>query len=221
MSTEAGDLNKPTDRNQGTVRVCLIDYGCGNVRSVFNMIEGMGITIKISNDVKDMDEATHLILPGVGAFGEAMDKLRSRKIIGPLEENVIRKKKPFLGICVGMQILASQGTEYGQYEGLGWIPGIVERMNVGKLPLPHVGWNNLLVKRESSILKRITNEVDFYFVHSYYFKAQDQEYVDAVFDYGGKFPAVISKDNIFGTQFHPEKSQKAGKILIGNFLRLQ
>lgn len=203
------------------LNVCLIDYGCGNVRSVFNMIESMGVAVKISNDEKDLDAATHLILPGVGAFGEAMEKLRSLKIIEPLAQRVIKEKKPFLGICVGMQILASQGMEHGLYDGLGWIPGTVEKMSVGSLPLPHVGWNNLMTKRKSPILDGITNEVDFYFVHSYSFKTQDEERVNAVFDYGGQFTAIISKDNIYGTQFHPEKSQKAGKILINNFLNLK
>src|SRR3989338_3998781 len=216
ISTKTDDVNQAQKAARHTVRVCLIDYGCGNIRSVFNVIERIGISAKISNDVKDMDEATHLILPGVGAFGEAMDKLRSLNIIEPFARNVLDRKKPFLGICVGMQILASQGTEHGLHDGLGWIPGIVEKMDVGNLPLPHVGWNNLNIRKEIPVLKGVTEQVDFYFVHSFHLDAEDQDCVNAVFDYGKEYTAVVSKDNIVGIQFHPEKSQKAGQLLLKN-----
>lgn len=221
MGTGMSTINPSVENNVKLARVCLIDYGCGNVRSVYNMMESMGVQVQISNRVSDVEEASHLILPGVGTFGEAMSKLRQLNIIGLLEDNVLQKKKPFLGICVGMQILADRGTEHGEHQGLGWIPGSVDRMSVGPLPLPHVGWNNLTINGESPLLQTITKEVDFYFVHSYSFHAQNADQVNASFDYGGKFTAVISRGNIFGVQFHPEKSQKAGKILLRNFLKLK
>lgn len=198
-------------------KICLIDYGSGNVRSVFNMVESTGVNVKISSAVADLDDATHLILPGVGAFGAAMEKLRSLNIVDALCRNVLGQGKPFLGICVGMQILANCGHEHGINKGLGWIPGEVTRMEVGDLPLPHVGWNNLEITHKCGLVGNIGDEVDFYFTHSYSFCAQNQAHISAVFEYGGRFAAIVCKDNIFGVQFHPEKSQKAGKILLKNF----
>lgn len=203
------------------IQVCIIDYCTGNPRSVFNAIRDLGALVKISNKDEDINAATHLVLPGVGAFSAAMNKLKKIGLIGILKKNVIEVKKPFLGICVGMQILADEGFEYGWHEGLGWMQGSVNRMEVGKLPLPHIGWNNLKLTNPSPMLDRIGNEVDFYFVHSYYFKPKDKTHINAVFEYGREFPAVVSKDNIFGVQFHPEKSQKAGRILFDNFLRIR
>lgn len=203
------------DKNK--IKVCLVDYGSGNVRSVFNMIESMGVNVSVSNSAADFDKASHLILPGVGTFGAAMDKLRSMNIIEALTNSVINQKKPFLGICVGLQILADHGYEHGEHQGLGWIPGEVKKMDVGDLMLPHVGWNNIEVINRSDLIGDLNDEVDFYFTHSYSFFADNQSNVSAVFEYGDKFTAVVNKENIFGVQFHPEKSQKAGNIILNNF----
>ena len=199
------------------IKVCLIDYGSGNVRSVFNMIESMGIQVSISNSADDFANASHLVLPGVGAFGAAMEKLYSMNIVEALTNSVLNQKKPFLGICVGMQILADYGYEHGNHQGLGWIPGEVKKMDVGDLMLPHVGWNNIEIINRSELVGGLNDEVDFYFTHSYSFCANNQSHVGAVFEYGRKFVAIVNKENIFGVQFHPEKSQKTGKILLENF----
>ena len=201
--------------------ICIIDYGSGNVQSVKNIFLSISDSVKVSSDPKDIDNATHLVLPGVGAFGAAIKKIRELNILDALEANVIKGKKPFLGICVGMQILADRGYEYGTYDGLGWIPGEVKRMDVGDLRLPHVGWNNLEnISESTTLLKGLSSSVDFYFVHSYSFRLDSNENLDATFTYGGEFTAAVKKDNIFGVQFHPEKSQKAGKVLLENFLSI-
>lgn len=202
-------------------KVCIIDYGSGNVTSVFNIFRCICQSTVISNDARDVEGATHLVLPGVGAFGAAMDKVRGLSVFALLNECVLEKKRPFLGICVGMQILADEGHEYGCHKGLGWIPGSVDRMASGELILPHVGWNNLKIMRPSPILDGIEEHLDFYYVHSYSFGAARREDIVATCEYGGDFAAVINRGNIFGVQFHPEKSQKAGKRLIKNFLGLR
>jgi len=200
--------------------VCIIDYGSGNVRSVYNIFKAIHDNIRISNDPADIDEATHIVLPGVGAYGAAMDKLKNLGIIDLLHKNVLEKKKPFLGICVGMQILSDEGFEHGTHKGLGWIHGKVKKMETGDLPLPHVGWNNIIVSGNTSSLCAAFNDVDYYFVHSYYFEPDDLSAVDAVFVYGGEYTAAINRENIYGVQFHPEKSQKAGKLILKKFLSL-
>ncbi len=202
-------------------KVCVVDYGGGNIQSVYNVFEGLGVEVILSNKDEYLAEATHIVLPGVGAFGVVMDKIKKSGLIPLLEKHVLKKKKPFLGICIGMQILAEKGLEYGEFEGLGWIPGVVDKMDPGDLILPHMGWNNLNIKNKGcNILKNITDNIDFYFVHSYYFNASEKDDICATFDYEESYTAVIQKDNIYGVQFHPEKSQKAGKILLENFLSI-
>jgi len=202
--------------------VCLLDYGSGNVKSVYNMISILTSNVKISNNPSDIKAASHLILPGVGAFATAMEKIHKSIPLKVLQAEVFEKKKPFLGICVGMQVLATVGLEFGKCSGLNWIPGQVDKLRSEDLPLPHIGWNNITFKKPSSVTKRFTPEPDFYFLHSYAYKLEtvDPSYVIATAMYGEEFCAVIEKDNIFGVQFHPEKSQKAGKILLENFLSL-
>jgi imidazole glycerol-phosphate synthase subunit HisH len=199
-------------------KVCILDYGSGNVKSVFNMFATFECDVNISNADKDMAEATHLVLPGVGSFGASMKKIKNKISLEALTKEVFENKKPFLGICVGMQVLADKGTEFGEFDGLGWIKGSVNRMKPGLLKLPHVGWNNVTNLNGSKLLKDLENNQDFYFVHSYAFEALDESSAIAKSDYGQEFCAIVEKDNIFGVQFHPEKSQGAGKILINNFL---
>lgn len=196
----------------------IIDYGSGNLRSVGKAFSHvMGKQAKISSSPADLADATHIILPGVGAFGDCAAGLRAIDgMVDALEEQVLHKKKPFLGICVGMQLLADTGYEHGEHSGLGWIAGKVVAIEPQDgLPVPHMGWNSLEFKRPSPLTENINSDV--YFVHSYKFECAP-EYVLATTSYCGAIQAFVAKDNIFGVQFHPEKSQKAGLQLIGNFL---
>jgi len=200
--------------------ICILDYGSGNVRSVYNIIRQLTDRVHISNETEDIVSATHLILPGVGAFGAAMEKIRKLIPLPLLKNEVFTNKKPFLGICVGMQVLATVGLEFGEHEGLNWIPGTVQKLETDELPLPHIGWNSCVSKKKSVLTRGFTGEPDFYFLHSFAYDLTtvDPKFVVAVSEYGIRFCAMIQKDNIYGVQFHPEKSQKAGKILLTNFL---
>ena len=203
-----------------TVKVCLLDYGSGNVKSVFNLINYLRSEIVVSNDEKDIESCTHLILPGVGSFGTAMDKIKKEIPISFLEQEVVIKKKPFLGICVGLQVLFQKGYEFGEHDGLGWLDGIVEKLDAANNPLPHIGWNNIKEEKRSVLFRGLGKINDFYFVHSFAVKTDAPLVISTTF-YGNKFCSAIQKDNIFGVQFHPEKSQKAGIMLMKNFLSLK
>lgn len=202
------------------IKVCILDYGSGNIKSVYNLLKFINIDVKISNEPKDIQNASHLILPGVGAFGAAMEKINENLPLKIITSEVVSHKKPFLGICVGMQVLASIGHEFGTFSGLNWIPGEVTKLESENLPLPHVGWNNILVKKPSPLTDHFDENADFYFVHSFIFKAKNSGYILATTQYGEEFCSIINKDNIFGVQFHPEKSQKTGQILLKNFLSI-
>lgn len=201
-------------------KICILNYGSGNIRSVYNMLLMIADDVVVSNKPTDIISATHIILPGVGAFGSSITKIRETIPLDILENEVVKNQKPFLGICVGMQVLAQKGYEFGKHDGLGWISGRVEKMNTDNLPLPHVGWNNISIIKESPLLKELNNNQDFYFVHSYVFRVDNHEDVIAKTEYGEDFNSIVSHGNIFGVQFHPEKSQKAGKLLLENFLKL-
>jgi len=202
-------------------KICIIDYGGGNTQSVFNVFESMGIDVVLSVSEQDLDNASHLVLPGVGAFDVVMNKLRKTGIVPFLEDCVLQQKKPFLGICVGMQILAEKGFEHGEWDGLGWVRGVVEKMDPGELILPHMGWNNIRrTNNNCPLFENFGDNIDFYFVHSYFFNAAEKKDVCAIFEYSKHFTAAIQRDNIFGVQFHPEKSQKAGKALLKNFIEM-
>lgn len=198
--------------------VCVLDYGSGNVRSVYNVLKHLGHNVVISSEEKVIKNSSHIILPGVGSFATAMKKIKENLPMQCLENEVVAKGKPFLGICVGMQVLADKGYEFEEYEGLGWISGSVRKLSSGNLSLPHVGWNDFLIERPDPIFNRLKEYRDFYYVHSYCFDALRKEDVLAFADYGEKFSAVVCKGNIYGFQFHPEKSQRAGQVLLNNFV---
>jgi glutamine amidotransferase len=198
--------------------VVIIDYGMGNIGSVKNALEYLGASVSISSKKEDIKSASHLILPGVGAFGDGMKNLEDRGLIEILNEEVRGDKKPFLGVCLGMQLLADEGEEGGLNNGLGWIPGKVRRINTGgKLRIPHVGWNDVSVISENKMFNGISSNV-FYFVHSYFLEPAEKDHVVATCEYGETMPVVINKENIWGAQFHPEKSQKSGLQFLKNFL---
>lgn len=200
--------------------IAVIDYQLGNIKSVANALEDLGEDVLLTHLKEEIDQAEKIVFPGVGAFGEGMEHLIKLGLVEILEENVLRKKKPFLGICLGMQLLADIGYEFGQFRGLGWIPGKVKRLETGDLPLPHVGWNDLKLVRESSLVGELPDHSDFYFLHSFHFTPDHDEHIVAKTDYGESFVSIVSRENIFGVQFHPEKSQKAGKMLLENFIKL-
>ena len=202
------------------MNVCILDYGSGNVRSVYNLVSMLTRNVSISNTEECIRQATHYILPGVGSFGASMQKIRDRIPVSLLEEEVLGKEKPFLGICVGMQVLADKGFEFGEHAGLGWIPGVVDCVDSKGMPLPHMGWNNINADPSCPLFKGFSENWDFYFVHSYVFCPKSDEIVIARVEHGTTFVAGIQKGNIFGVQFHPEKSQKVGRRLIKNFLEI-
>lgn len=201
-----------------TQKIVIIDYGVGNTHSVSNAISSLGYKkLKISADVNIIADAEVLILPGVGAFDEAVKNLRDRNLETILNEQVRIKKTPILGICVGMQMLASNSEENGIHEGLNWIKGTVKKLNLpSSFAVPHVGWNNVIVKQQEPLFTRNDLDSNFYFDHSYYFDC-DSKYVAAYCDYGIQVTAAVQHENIFGVQFHPEKSQTNGLKLFRAF----
>jgi len=198
--------------------VCILDYGSGNVKSVYNLFSSIEPDTFVSNEEAAIVKASHVVLPGVGAFGAAMRKIHHRLPLAALEREVRVGGKPFLGICVGMQVLAQRSLEFGEFDGLGWLPGTVEKLDTAGMPLPHIGWNNTIATRECALLAGLGDAPDFYFVHSFAMNPGDASHVAARTSYGHDFCSVVHHGNVFGVQFHPEKSQRAGARLIKNFL---
>ncbi|RED44297.1 glutamine amidotransferase [Aestuariispira insulae] len=185
------------------------------------MVQSISDDVVISNAPDDIRNASHLFLPGVGAFSAAMAKINSTLPMELIEEEVCGKGKPFLGICVGFQILADKSDEFGETDGLGWLSGTVGKISASGVRLPHIGWNDVDIVRECPLLNSFEDNRDFYFVHSFVFKDIDESQLLATTTYGETFPCVMGKDNILGVQFHPEKSQKPGRRMIENFLAIQ
>ena len=195
----------------------IIDYGLGNLSSVYNIFNRQDIKCKIFNNPKEIKFYSKLIFPGVGSFKSGMDLLNEKGWSEKIKESV-NNGIPLLGICLGMQLLFSKGEEEENCSGLDLINGTVKKMKLkNKLKLPHVGWNNLTIKQSHYIMNKISNEDDFYFTHSYSCEVNNVDNVVAEFNYGNNFVACIQKKNIFGTQFHPEKSMNSGIKIINNF----
>ncbi|MEW5691872.1 MAG: imidazole glycerol phosphate synthase subunit HisH [Candidatus Hydrogenedentota bacterium] len=200
--------------------IVVVDYGMGNLRSVAKSIEAVGGSVIVSNKREEIKNADKIVLPGVGAFAEGMNNLNKLGVIETLYEEVKLKKKPFLGICLGMQLLATESYEHGIYKGLNWISGKVKLLGADgiKVKIPHIGWDDVKIIKKHKIFNTFSENTIFYFVHSYYFECDDKEFVIATCNYGIEFPAAICRDTIMATQFHPEKSQSSGLKLLRNFI---
>lgn len=198
-------------------KIAIIDYGVGNITSVANSLNQISISNKIISNPYELDDYTHMILPGVGSFKSGMNGLKSGGWCDIIKNEVLVKKKRLLGICLGMQLLFDMGFENGETEGLGLISGVVNKMIVKTERLPHLGWNDLEICDENFIFSSLPNHPDFYFAHSYHVLPEDKSSIIAYVNHGGKIVSVITKENIYGTQFHPEKSQENGMTLLSNF----
>jgi len=200
--------------------IAIVDYGMGNLRSVQKAFESVGEPAVVTADPEAVGKASKLVLPGVGAFADAMAELRQRGLVEPIVE-FIRSGKPFFGICLGLQLLFELSYEDGEHRGLGLVPGRVVRFpNRPGLKVPHMGWNQLWIRWPAPVLQGIPDGAYVYFVHSYYVEPADRGVIATETDYGQLFASSIWSDNIFATQFHPEKSQQVGLNMIRNFCRL-
>ncbi|AGA68750.1 imidazole glycerol phosphate synthase subunit hisH [Desulfitobacterium dichloroeliminans LMG P-21439] len=195
----------------------IIDYDRGNLRSVEKALLKLGYSARILESPSELTEMKGIILPGVGAFADAMTALKEKGWVQPLLRYA-QSGKPFLGICLGMQVLFEVGEEHGEHQGLGLLPGRVVKFPVGR-KIPHMGWNTLHQEKPCFLLEGIPEEAFFYFVHSYYALTADQDCIVGTSDYGVRFPALVGRDNIWGAQFHPEKSSPWGLKLLENFGR--
>ncbi|MAG92345.1 MAG: imidazole glycerol phosphate synthase subunit HisH [Planctomycetaceae bacterium] len=200
--------------------ITIVDYRMGNLRSVQKAFEKLGVDAHVTGSADEIAQAEKLVLPGVGAFRDAIAELRKQELVDPILAHV-DTDKPFLGICLGLQLLFDVSYEDGEYEGLGVIPGKVVRFeDAPGLKIPHMGWNRLERTGESPLLAGIPNEAHFYFVHSYFVVPQDDAVTAARTDHGTTFTSMVARNNLFATQFHPEKSQRGGLKLLENFAKL-
>ncbi len=203
-------------------RVAIVDYGVSNVDSVRRALEECGARPFVVSDGRDLKDAAAIILPGIGSFTEGVRRLQERGLREALSERVLEKKVPFLGICLGMQLIAAAGAEGGGARGLNWLPGTTQRL-VPVSPterIPHVGWNDVVFKPGALLGRGIPSGTDFYFTHSFHFDCKEPAAIAARTPYCGEFVSAVARDNIFGVQFHPEKSQRAGFSVLRNFLTL-
>jgi imidazole glycerol-phosphate synthase subunit HisH len=202
------------------LKITIIDFDAGNLRNVQKAIEHLGATAGISKKAADIETAEVLILPGVGAFRDGITAIKQYGLYDLIRTEVLGKKKPILGICLGMQLMAAESHEGGLWQGLALLPMSIHRLQSDKtgLRIPHIGWNEITARQKSVLFKDIPSAPDFYFVHSYHAVCEDENIIAATAEYGHKFAAAVEKDNIFATQFHPEKSQRYGVQLIKNFL---
>ena len=208
------------------MKVTIVDYKSGNISSVINSFEEVAkdkVNIEVTSDLNKIKSSDKVVLPGQGSFKSCVDALNnSNGLVDTLNEFVTNNKKPLLGICVGLQMFADIGYEETETKGLGWMPGKVSKIDNqdGKYKLPHIGWNQINIVKESKIFKNIDNNSHMYFVHSYEFIPSDKNVISATTDYSTNIVCSVEKENLFGTQFHPEKSDKIGLQIINNFINL-
>ena len=202
--------------------IAIIDYGMGNLRSVKKAFETVGHEAIVTRNSSVIDDASHVVLPGVGAFGDCMSNVERYGLDAPIRR-CIERGKPFLGICLGLQLLFTESEEFGRHRGLGIFPGVVKRFprdsahSSTSLKVPHMGWNTVSIQRPTPVLQGIQEQSYVYFVHSYYVEPKDADVVSTTTEYGVSFVSSVAKDNIFASQFHPEKSQTVGLQLFRNF----
>ena len=208
------------------MNIIIVDYNSGNISSVinsFNEVTKDKVNLEVTSDLKKIKSSDKLVLPGQGSFKSCVGALnRINGLVDSLNDFVINNKKPLLGICVGLQMFADIGYEETETKGLGWISGKVSKIDNqnGKYKLPHIGWNQINIIKDSKIFKNVENKSHMYFVHSYEFIPEDKNVISATTDYSSNIVCSVEKDNIFGTQFHPEKSDKTGLKIIDNFINL-
>ena len=208
------------------MNVTIVDYNSGNISSVVNSFREVAkdkVSIEVTSDIKKIKSSDKIVLPGQGSFKSCVDALNSiNGLIETLNEFVNNQKKPLLGICVGLQMFADVGYEETETKGLGWISGKVSKIDnqSGKFKLPHIGWNQINIVKDSKIYRNIDNDSHMYFVHSYEFLPNDKNVISATTHYSSNIVCSVEKENIFGTQFHPEKSDKIGLKIIDNFINL-
>ena len=208
------------------MNITIVDYNSGNISSVVNSFKEVAqskINIEVTSDLKKIKSSDKVVLPGQGSFKSCVDALNNIEgLVNTLNKFAINQKKPLLGICVGLQMFADIGYEETETKGLGWMPGKVSKIDNqdGKYKLPHIGWNQINIVKESKIFKNIDNNSHMYFVHSYEFIPSDKNVISATTDYSTNIVCSVEKENLFGTQFHPEKSDKIGLQIIQNFINL-
>jgi len=208
------------------MNITIVDYNSGNISSVVNSFKEVAqnkVNIEVTSDLKKIESSDKIVLPGQGSFKSCVDALNNiNGLVESLDKFSIENKKPLLGICVGLQMFADIGHEETETKGLGWIPGKVSKIDNqnGKYKLPHIGWNQINIVKDSKIFKDIENNSHMYFVHSYEFIPEDKDVISATTDYSSNIVCSVEKENIFGTQFHPEKSDTIGLKIIENFINL-
>ena len=212
------------------MRVAVVDYGSGNLQSVMQSLQfaadnaGLNIDFNLTSDAGDVAAADRIVLPGVGSFADCANNLHQvPAMVETLQDTVLQRGTPFLGICVGMQLMADRGFEDGDTKGLGWISGVVEKIDAPQvspgLKIPHMGWNSLTFNADHHVFSGLDQGHAVYFVHSYHMRVHDQNHVLAGMDYGSRLVAAIGRDNMIGMQFHPEKSQQIGQVMLQNWLQ--
>ena len=208
------------------MNVTIVDYQSGNISSVINSFTEVAkgkVNLEVTSDIKKIKSSDKIVLPGQGSFKSCVESLNNiNELVDTLKDFAITNKKPLLGICVGLQMFADVGYEEAETKGLGWITGKVSKIDNqnGKFKLPHIGWNEIEIQKESRIFKDIKNKSHMYFVHSYEFIPEDKTVISATTEYSSKIVCSVERDNLFGTQFHPEKSDKIGLKIIDNFIKL-
>ena len=204
--------------------IIIVDYKLGNVSSLYNMLRWLNIEARVSSDISDVTRYDKIILPGIGAFDEGMEQLKKMKLLDILQKKVLGEKILILGICLGMQLI-SKSSEEGKEQGLGWIDAVTQKFRFGdsykNMRIPHIGWNTIKVVKNNPLLENLEKESKFYFLHSYHLVCRLKENILAESTYGYEFPSVINKENIFGVQFHPEKSHRFGMRILENFAAIK